>query len=129
MSSLSQVVHTTKHLLVGRGSGCGLCKIVTDLWEDECQYSQICLCASLAGLWPLQAVCVLCVCVCVRVCVCVFMHARSKPIMYITSSICLSRPPISLYCSVGFSSTSIALTRESYLVKQEMCVKDEHRRK
>lgn len=31
-----------------------------------------------------------------------------------SSSICLSRPPMSLYDSVGFSSTSIALTRESY---------------
>lgn len=30
------------------------------------------------------------------------------------SSICLSRPPISVYFSVGFSSTSIALTRLSY---------------
>lgn len=31
-----------------------------------------------------------------------------------SSSICLSSPPTSLYFSVGFSSTSIALTRESY---------------
>ncbi len=31
-----------------------------------------------------------------------------------SSSICLSRPPTSVYCSVGFSSTSIALTRLSY---------------
>ena len=31
-----------------------------------------------------------------------------------SSSICLSRPPTSVYFSVGFSSTSIALTRESY---------------
>ena len=36
-------------------------------------------------------------------------------LMYHTSLICLSKPPISLYCSVGRSSTSIALTRESYL--------------
>ena len=35
-----------------------------------------------------------------------------------TSSICLSNPPISLYVSVGFSSTSIAFTRESYLIKE-----------
>ena len=32
-----------------------------------------------------------------------------------TSWICLSRPPMSEYCSVGLSSTSIAFTRESYL--------------
>jgi hypothetical protein len=31
-----------------------------------------------------------------------------------SSSICLSRPPTSLYFSVGFSSTSMALTRLSY---------------
>lgn len=31
-----------------------------------------------------------------------------------SSSICLSKPPTSLYFSVGFSSTSIALTRLSY---------------
>mmetsp|Transcript_4966 Transcript_4966/g.16635 ORF Transcript_4966/g.16635 Transcript_4966/m.16635 type:complete len:248 (-) Transcript_4966:503-1246(-) len=31
-----------------------------------------------------------------------------------SSCTCLSRPPMSLYCSVGFSSTSIAFTRESY---------------
>ena len=31
-----------------------------------------------------------------------------------SSSICLSRPPTSLYFSVGFSSTSIALTLLSY---------------
>lgn len=33
-----------------------------------------------------------------------------------TSWICLSRPPMSLYCSVGLSSTSMALTLESYSV-------------
>ena len=32
-----------------------------------------------------------------------------------TSWICWSRPPMSLYCSVGLSSTSMAFTRESYL--------------
>ena len=32
-----------------------------------------------------------------------------------TSWICLSKPPMSLYCSVGRSSTSMAFTRESYL--------------
>mmetsp|Transcript_2383 Transcript_2383/g.6760 ORF Transcript_2383/g.6760 Transcript_2383/m.6760 type:complete len:209 (-) Transcript_2383:495-1121(-) len=31
-----------------------------------------------------------------------------------SSCTCFSRPPMSLYCSVGFSSTSMALTRESY---------------
>lgn len=31
-----------------------------------------------------------------------------------SSSICLSSPPTSVYCSVGFSSTSMALTRLSY---------------
>ena len=31
-----------------------------------------------------------------------------------SSSICLSRPPTSVYFSVGFSSTSIAFTRLSY---------------
>ena len=31
-----------------------------------------------------------------------------------SSSICLSNPPISVYVSVGLSSTSIALTRASY---------------
>ena len=33
-----------------------------------------------------------------------------------TSWICLSRPPMSEYCSVGLSSTSIAFTLESYLL-------------
>lgn len=32
----------------------------------------------------------------------------------ISSWICLSKPPMSLYCSVGLSSTSMAFTRESY---------------
>lgn len=32
-----------------------------------------------------------------------------------TSSICLSRPPMSLYCSVGLSSNSMAFTLESNL--------------
>jgi len=39
----------------------------------------------------------------------------SKILASQTSCICLSRPPISPYCSVGRSSTSIAFTRESYL--------------
>lgn len=33
-----------------------------------------------------------------------------------TSCICVSSPPMSLYCSVGLSSSSIAFTRESYSV-------------
>lgn len=34
-----------------------------------------------------------------------------------SSSICLSSPPMSVYVPVGRSSTSIALTLESYSVK------------
>ena len=43
----------------------------------------------------------------------VFVKKQEQPNS--TSWICLSRPPMSLYCSVGRSSTSMALTRESYL--------------
>jgi hypothetical protein len=43
-------------------------------------------------------------------CLCVI----GSTIASLNSSIYLSRPPISVYSSVGFSSNSIALTRESY---------------
>lgn len=43
----------------------------------------------------------------------------------ITSWICLSSPPMSLYCSVGLSSTSMAFTRESYSVGRVSRIKYE----
>ena len=78
------------------------------------------LCVSLAVQWPPLAVgraVQAGVCACRNI-----LHVQDNKIIVrmegldqLTSSICLSSPPMSLYCSVGLSSSSIAFTRESYL--------------